>query len=65
MSATKQRGEMPEAERLARRERRILKQVAAYEALMGEHEDRREHLVELLWDRVERLAMLSPDGSRA
>ena len=50
MSATKQRGTMPEAERLARRERRILKRVAAYEALLGEHVDRREHLVELLWD---------------
>lgn len=67
MSATKQKqkpGKMPEAERLARRERRILKRVAAYQALMAEHEDRRSHLVELLLDRVEELEQLSPDGSR-
>ena len=66
MSATKQRGTMPEAaERLARRERRILKRVAAYEALMEAEDSRREHLVELLWDAVDDLERLVPQREPA
>lgn len=63
MNATMQRGKMPEAERLARRERRILKRVARYEALMDQHRSRREDLVELLFETVVDLERLSPEGA--
>lgn len=65
MSATMKRGTMPEAERLARKERRILKRVAAYKALMEERDrlSRRDHLIELLDDRVRELEEFSPDGA--
>lgn len=62
-SATK-RGPITEEQKLARRERRILKRVATYVALMEQEESRREYLIEMMWDRVESLEWVSPDGTR-